>query len=179
MKNAILLHGTGGTPENFWFPWLKKHLEEKGYEVWVPQLPETDTPKLDVWVPYVLEHGKFSEETIIIGHSAGTPTILAVLEKLDIKIKQAILVAAYFEPVNAITQILQENYDWESIRAHAENTVIINSDNDPWKCDDKEGIRLFEKVGGTLILRHGEGHMGSDYFKQPYKEFPLLLKLID
>lgn len=179
MKNAILLHGTGGNPENFWFPWLKKNLEEKGYEVWVPQLPEADTPKLDVWVPYVVKHGKFSEETIIIGHSAGSPTILAVLEQLNRKIKQAILVAAYFEPVNVVTGILKESYDWEKIKAHAEDIVIINSDNDPWKCDDKEGVRLFEHVGGTLILRHGEGHMGSDMFNQPYKEFPLLLKLID
>lgn len=179
MKNAILLHGTGGTPDNFWFPWLKKHLEEKEYEVWIPQLPEADTPKVDTWVPYILENGKFTEETIIIGHSAGSPAILAVLEKLDVKIKQAILVAAYFEPINSVTGILKDSYDWEKIKAHVDDLIIMNSDNDPWKCDDKEGIRLFEKVGGTLIIRHGEGHMGSEMYGQPYKEHPLLLKLID
>ena len=178
MKNAILLHGTSGNPDNFWFPWLKKQLEIKGYEVWVPQLPEADTPKVDLWVPYVLKNGKFSEETIIIGHSAGSPTILALLEKLEIKIKQAIMVAAYFEPINAVTGILKQNYNWDLIKSHIEDLIIINSDNDPWKCDDKQGIRLFEKVGGTLILRHGEGHMGSEMYNQPYREFPLLLKLI-
>ncbi|MEK7577324.1 MAG: hypothetical protein AAB492_01730 [Patescibacteria group bacterium] len=30
-----------------------------------------------------------------------------------------------------------------------------------------------------MIIRHGEGHMGSDSFKQPYKEFPFLVKLIE
>ena len=32
---------------------------------------------------------------------------------------------------------------------------------------------------GKLIIMKGEGHMGSDKFRQPYKEFPFLLKLID
>jgi hypothetical protein len=33
------------------------------------------------------------------------------------------------------------------------------------------------KVGGKLIVMH-DGHMGSSYFNQPYKEFPLILSLI-
>lgn len=37
---------------------------------------------------------------------------------------------------------------------------------------------MFENLGGMLIINN-EGHMGSDTFKQPYKEFPLLLKLIE
>jgi hypothetical protein len=32
---------------------------------------------------------------------------------------------------------------------------------------------MFDHLGGTQIIKHGEGHMGSDTFKQPYKEFPL------
>lgn len=179
MKNAIILHGTAGTPEQFWFPWLRKQLEQKGYHVWVPQLPEADNPKKELWIPYILEHGKFTEETIIIGHSAGSPATLSLLEKLQVKVKQAILVAAYFEPVNIVTGILQETYDWEKIKLQAEDIIVINSDNDPWHCDDKQGIKLFHNLGGTLMLRHGEGHMGSDTYNQPYKEFPFLLRLIE
>ena len=40
-------------------------------------------------------------------------------------------------------------------------------------------IEMTYNLGGTLIIRHGEGHMGSSKFNQPYKEFPLLTKLID
>lgn len=178
MKNAIILHGTSGTPEQFWFPWLKKELEAKGYAVWVPQLPEADTPKKELWIPYILEHGRFTAETIIVGHSAGSPATLAVLEKLQLTIKQAILVAAYFEPVNAITGILQKTYDWQKIKSHVQDITVINSDNDPWHCDDQQGLRLFHHLGGTIILRHGEGHMGSEMYNQPYKEFPFLLQLI-
>jgi hypothetical protein len=43
MKNAIILHGTGCTPDSFWQPSIKAFLEKKGYSVWVPQLPDADT----------------------------------------------------------------------------------------------------------------------------------------
>lgn len=34
-KNAIILHGTKTKPNEFWFPWLKKVLLKKGFEVWL------------------------------------------------------------------------------------------------------------------------------------------------
>ena len=57
MKNAIILHGTGDTPESFWIPWLKKELEKAGYKVWSPQLPDRDNPSLNKWLPFLLENG--------------------------------------------------------------------------------------------------------------------------
>lgn len=57
--------------------------------------------------------------------------------------------------------------------------IFINSDNDPWGCNDKEGLYMWKHLGGTLILREGEGHMGSDSFHQPYIRFELLEKLLD
>ncbi len=74
--------------------------------------------------------------------------------------------------------ILQKKYDWNKIRENVKDIIFINSDNDPWGCDDKEGYYMFKNIGGTLVIRHGEGHMGSDKFNQPYKEFPLLESLL-
>ncbi|KKR31773.1 MAG: hypothetical protein UT64_C0051G0004 [Candidatus Falkowbacteria bacterium GW2011_GWF2_39_8] len=37
---------------------------------------------------------------------------------------------------------------------------------------------MFEQLGGMQIVLHGEGHMGSDKFNQPYKKFHLLEKLL-
>jgi hypothetical protein len=36
---------------------------------------------------------------------------------------------------------------------------------------------MFDKLGGTQIIRN-DGHFGSERFNQPYKEFPLLAKLV-
>lgn len=182
MKNVVILHGTGETKDSFWFPWLTKKLEEKGYTVSLPALPDTDYPDIKKWLPVALKE-TFTSETILIGHSAGGPLQLSVLENIDVKIKQAILVAGYARPKSDNPKpepILQDTYNWEKIRENVEDLIFINSDNDPWGCDDIEGRYMLDKIGkGKLIIMKGEGHMGSDSFKQPYKEFPFLLQVID
>lgn len=181
MKNAIIFHGSGCTPNSYWIPWLKKELEKKGYLVFVPQLPDAEVPDIKKWLPFALKNFHFNSETVLIGHSSGGPLILSVLESISVQLRQAILVAGFgrqIDPKNP-EPIIQEKYNWKKIQDNIRDIVFINSDNDPWKCDDKQGKFLFDCLGGTLIIRHGEGHMGSDRFKQPYKEFPLLLKLID
>ncbi len=181
MKEAVILHGTSETPESFWLPYAKRELEKKGYTVSIPQLPDADNPDLKNWLPAALKE-TYTERTVLIGHSAGCPLILSVLENIDVRIKQAILISGYARPKSDNPKpepILQDNYDWEKIRSHVEDIIFINSDNDPWGCDDIEGRYMLDNLGGTLIIKKGEGHMGSDTFKQPYKEFPFLIKLID
>ena len=181
MKNAIILHGTGGTPDSFWHPSIKEFLKNQGYQVWLPQLPETDNPTLEAQLPFVLQNGKFTEETILIGHSAGCPLILAILEQINIKIKKAVLIAGYCENTGVVQNQpnLKSSFGWKIIKQNVQEIIFINSDNDPWGCDHKQGQKMFEELGGTLIIRHGEGHMGSDKFNQPYRDFPLLKKILE
>ncbi len=181
MPNAIILHGTSCSPESFWYPWLKQELEQAGYAVWLPQLPDTDHPSLETWLPFVLEHGTFTPETVIVSHSAGCPLTLAVLERLQQPIAQAVLVAGYARrkgDQKAPEAILPEQYNWEVIQRNVKELICINSDNDPWGCTDEEGKFITDHVNGKLIVKLGEGHFGSDSYNQPYKQFPLLKELI-
>jgi predicted alpha/beta hydrolase family esterase len=182
MKNAKIFHGTGCTPDSYWFPYLKKELERRDYQVSVPQLPDTDFPDLKKWLPLALAQGVYDKDTVLIGHSAGGPLVLSVLETIKVPIRAAILVAGYARPKGEkkeAEKILQPSYDWGKIKGNVTDIYFINSDNDPWGCNDVEGRHMLDHIGGTLIIKHGEGHMGSDTFKQPYKEFPLLVKLIE
>lgn len=181
MKNAAIFHGTSGTPEHFWHPYLKQALEDRAYSVWVPQLPEADTPNITSWLPFALKGMSYTSETVLVGHSAGAPLILSILENLEHPIHLAILVAAFYKPLgnDSIDPIVQPSYDWEKIRYNSGHSIIINSDNDPWGCNAEMGSELFQKIGGDLIIRHGEGHMGSETYHQPYKTFPLLARLVD
>jgi uncharacterized protein len=114
-----------------------------------------------------------------VGHSAGAQLILSILENIDVQLKQAILVSAYAESLReSVEQESKRALDWKKIRQHVQDIVFINSDDDPWGCDDKQGRILFEKLGGTQIIRQGEGHMGSTTYNQAYKTFPLLAALI-
>lgn len=191
MKNAIVLHGSSCKPDSYWLPSIKNFLEKKGYNVWIPQLPDSAAPDLKKQLPIVLKDGNFNRESILIGHSSGCPLALSILDNIDIKISKAILVAGYARKLGkqkkpsfqklekAAEPILQEKYNWEKIKNNVEDITFINSDNDPWGCDDEEGRYMFNNLGGRLIILHGEGHMGSDYFNQPYKEFPLIEKLLE
>jgi len=178
MKNACIFHGSSSSPKHFWFPYVKTELEKIGYSVWIPQLPDANTPNLKTQLPFVLNK-EYDNDTVLIGHSAGCPLILSILENISTKVKMAILVGGFIDSeINVPKPILQDKYDWEKIKNNCEKFIFINSDNDPWGCDDKQGRKMFDNLGGELIIRHGEGHMGSESFNQPYKEFPLIVNLV-
>ncbi len=180
MKNAIILHGVSSNPEQFWFPYLKTELEKKGYDTWVPQLPEADNPQLAIQLPWLKKHAVLTLDTIIIAHSSGVPLTLALLETIETPIHQAILVSGFI--INKKPRpphiAKDEKYDWRKIRENAKHFVIINATNDPWGCNDEQGRKIFDHTGGLLVI-NTEGHMGSESFNQPYKKFPLLVKLVE
>jgi len=181
MKTAILLHGYGGSDTDyFWFADTKKFLESKGYEVWWPLLPNTDNPTLAETQDFVEQNmPAIDEETIIIGHSSACPLILHLMQFFKVKVKQVILVDGYYEAINdQSNKMLPESFDWEEIKKHAQEIILINSDNDPWGCTDQQARPVAEKLGAKFILAEGQGHMGSNTFNQPYKEFPLLKSLL-
>jgi hypothetical protein len=179
--NAIILHGTGDRNDGFWFPYVKNILENKGYDVWSPQMPNSEEPNLQDWLPFVLNNGKITEDTILIGHSKGAGLILSILENINIQVKQCILVSSYAQPLKASPGAPDSGaeFDWNKIRNKSKQITFINSDNDPWGCDDEQGRIMLNHLGGVLIIPHGEGHMGSTAHNQPYKEFPLLVKQLD
>lgn len=39
MNNVFIFHGTEGYPEENWFPWMKRELEQNGCSAFVPQFP--------------------------------------------------------------------------------------------------------------------------------------------
>ncbi len=100
MKNAMIFHGTGCNPNSFWQPYIKNKLIKLGYKVWIPHLPKPDKPDLKNWLPFVLKNKNFiiNKKTILIGHSAGSPFILSILENIKTKVDKAILVAGYLNP---------------------------------------------------------------------------------
>src|SRR3989338_7241510 len=83
MKRIFIVHGWDGYPEEGWFPWLKKELEAKGFEVQVPQLPQADAPRIYNWVPALTKTvGVPDKQTFFVGHSMGCQTIARYLETL-------------------------------------------------------------------------------------------------
>jgi len=178
-KQAIIFHGTDDNPDRYWYGWLGKELEKAGYKVEIPSNPEINKEPIAIFLPKVLKRHTFGKDTILVGHSAGGPLILSILEHIDTQIAKAVLVAGYSEHPDDQMQdpILQHTYDWDKIKQNAKEFVFINSINDPWNCDDKQGRIMFEHLGGTQVIRR-DGHFGSVTKGQDYNKFPLLKTLV-
>ncbi|MFI1994441.1 RBBP9/YdeN family alpha/beta hydrolase [Actinoplanes sp. NPDC020271] len=175
-RSAIIFHGTGGNPGVAWYPWLAGQLTKRGYAVEVPHHPEINVEPIATFLPTVLEQHRFDENTVLVGHSGGAALLLAVLEHLDVTVAQAILVAGYCtRPNDSQEPVLQADYDWDAIRGHVRDIYFINSRTDPYGCDERQGRAMFERLGGTQIVRD-DGHFGD--WNQPFDTFELVDRLI-
>lgn len=184
MKNAWLLHGTGGSDKDyFWFADTKNYFEENGYRVWWPLMPNTEKPELKESSQFVNDNmPPLDKETIIVAHSSACPLVSHILQDSDACVKQVILISGFYQSIDddgfSELMLQKEPYDWEAIKKAAKEIIMINSDNDPWGCDDKQARPVADKISAKFILAEGQGHMGSSSFSQPYREFSLLKELL-
>ena len=87
--NFIIIHGVYGNPEENWFPWLKKELEQNGSEVLVPKFPTPIGQSPESWLRIFSEfENKIDGNTVLIGHSLGAVFILRYLEQAKKKIQK-------------------------------------------------------------------------------------------
>ena len=199
--NYLIMHGSYGTPEENWFPWLEKELKLMRHEVILEQFPIDDwdrveeigqanieeyKPKqsIDSWEKYfvdeILPQIK-GDEIGFVGHSIAPIFMLHILSKYDIKIKTAIFVAPFFNLPDSpsVWQFYPVNktfysydFDFQSIKNKISNSYVIYGDNDPY-VPTKEPQLFAEKLGSEAHIVAGRGHCGGIF-----KEFPLLLDLI-
>lgn len=185
-KRVFIIHGWDGYPTEAWMPWLKKELEQRGFVVEAPNMPQPDEPTIETWVPKVAEViGEPDENTYVVGHSIGCRAILHYLESLDgKKVGGAILVAPGFrlenleeegEEVVAIAKPwLEAQLDFNKIRQATPNITAILSDNDPYNALDYNKQKLSE-LGAEIVVEHNKGHFSED---SGVKELPSALNAI-
>ena len=184
MKTAYLIHGWEGNPDNCWFPWLKKELEERGYKVFAPAMPDPDAPEINSWVQALQKTVEPDSETILIGHSIGCQTILRYLASLDpdVHIKGVFFVAGFVrlkgleseEEEEIARPWLDNPIDWEKVRQHVDKVVAIFSDNDEFI--DVDNAQTFkEKLDAKIIIEHDKGHFDDE---AGATELPSLLQQI-
>lgn len=165
MKRAVIVHCWDGTPNYCWYPMVKNKLKEKGFQVSVPEMPETDLPKLSLWLPKLQAViGQVDKNLFLIGHSAGCITIMRFLESLndDQKVGGIVFVAGFTDDLgfNELKNFFQTPLDFEKIKSKSDRFVAIHSDDDPY-VPLKFGDILKEKLGAKLIVMHQYGHFSG------------------
>jgi len=172
MKRVFIIHGWGGRPDEAWIPWLKKELEDRGYEAVVPAMPGSDEPRIETWIPFLSELvGQADLNTFFVGHSIGCQAILRFLETLPegAKIGGAVFVAGWYNLRNLETEEekriagpwVNTPRDDEKIRRTVNKAVAIFSDDDPFVLpENQESWR--DKVGAKIIMEHNKGHFNEE-----------------
>lgn len=166
MKRAVIVHCWGGYPNYCWYPQTKKELEAKGFQVDVPEMPDTENPKLSLWLPKLQETAPNPDEDLyLIGHSAGVITIMRYLEELDDsqKIGGVIFVAGFTDNLGfpELKNFFEEPIDFGKIKSKAKHFVAIASDNDPY-VSLKFGDVFKEKLGAKVIIKHDMKHFSGE-----------------
>ena len=165
MKKVYLIHGWGGDSKTLFFRWLIKNLEGKA-EVIAFDMPETDNPLIEKWVPYLQENIVLNDETYLVGHSVGCQAIMRYLEKLpgDKKVKCCIFVGGWLkltlnskEEERISKPWLETPINFNKVKQHCDNFIAIFSDNDEFA--PLENIELFKKnLNAKTILKKAQEH---------------------
>ena len=173
MNKVYIVHCWDGTKDDSWYPWLDKELTNENTTVYRFDMPNTENPKIEEWVPFLDSMVKdLDSNTYFVGHSIGCQTILRFLQSRDItNIGGILLVAPWLDLLpEAINE--PESYetakpwlttpiDFEKVKKFTSNINCIFSDNDYFvSLSQKEE---FEKLlNAKTIVVSNKGHISQE-----------------
>lgn len=189
MKRVFIIHGWDGSPDEPMLRWLRRQLEEKGFNVIAPEMPIPDTPDIEVWIEKLNRAVKNpNEETYFIGHSIGCQAILRYMEKLSLRVKMGgvIFIAPWIhlkpetfeneEAEEIAKPWLETPINFNRVKMRFKKMVCIFSDNDPFvPLSDKDIFK--EKLNSEIIVEHKKSHFAGE---DNIRELPVALnKLVE
>ncbi len=178
---ALIFHGTLGSPEGNWFPWLKSTLEKKGWDISVPRLPTPDQSP-EKWKQALEKQVETPKDTdIIIAHSSGVTFTLHLLEEGFIRPKKVIFISGLidnigneeYDALNA--PFIDKEFNWETIQKNCHEIIILHGDNDPY-VPTEQAEKIAKNLNIPLQIIKNGGHLNTE---AGYTEFPEILEYLN
>mgnify|MGYP000866173469 CR=1 FL=1 len=175
---AVILHGTGGSPDENWFPWLKKELEASGVEVFVPRLPVGVEQNLENWNKAFTEQIPFEldGDTILIGHSNGAAFMLSLLNQHRKEpLLSSVFVSGFYQNLGGefeqfVKSFIDIDFDWSLIRKNAGKVLQLHGTDDPY-VPMNSAEELSRLLGSEVVKIDEGGHLNA---AAGFLEFPEL-----
>ena len=172
MKKVYLIHCWAGTTSDGWYPWLKSELENYNIELIMEDMPDTEAPKINAWIPKLDSIvSNLDEDTYFIGHSIGCQTIMRYLETKDItKIGGILFVAPWLDLLSialeddgdeVAAEWINTPINFEKIKQFTNNITAIFS-NDDYFVDPKQAEIFEEKLATKTIMVENQGHISAE-----------------
>ena len=178
-ENYVIIHGSFGSKDGNWFPWLKEQLEKNNKKVLIPQMPVgVGNQNFENW-SNVLNKLDINENTVIIAHSIAPIFVCKYLITNQIKVKKLIFVCGFnnylgidsdFDAVNEPMFI--DNFD--DVKKYCKDIVCYYSDNDPYVKYDVEKAFADKLTDKQYVIKNG-GHINAE---TGYTKFEEILKEI-
>lgn len=191
MRNIFIIHGSYGSPQGNWFPWLKKELSKLGHRVLVPQFPIPPIDKhdsfysghkLSEWIETLNDYDRYiNSDTIFVAHSRGCVFTYHYLAKIKQSISATFLVAPWINFIwypkgyKKIDSFHKTPFDWGQIRRGSRYFELYQSTNDDTPIS--EGKEIAKYLKAKLMIVKNAGHFNTTSDKK-YVKFPDLLKNI-
>lgn len=183
--NIFIIHGAYGHPEENWFGWLKRELNQLNIDCCVPHFPTPDGQNLEAWLDLfnTAYNHLINEKTIMIGHSLGAVFTLKWLEQTKNKISTVILAGAFlgkigiekFDRINE--SFFSKSFDWEHIRNKSNQFFFYHGSNDPyvpqWHVDF-----IARHLNAIQIIIANAGHLNAAAGYSQFKQLLIHLKQI-
>lgn len=174
MKRAVFLHGTGGSPNDHWWPWLGNQFERAGYEVWAPELPGSTQPSAERYWKLLGSAGWDFKDNVLVGHSSGATSVLNLLARAGFpRAKAAVLVGVFLnerltrgsadfaDNDQFIDLFPAKGFDLQALKERAERFYFVHGDDDPY-CAYEDTKGAVAEVDGELITVASGGHLSGD-----------------
>lgn len=179
MDQYLIIHGSFGSKDGNWFPWLKSKLENMNKEVTVPQMPVgVGNQNFENWSK-VLDQFNINENTTIIAHSIAPVFVCKYLIMNKIKVKKLICVCGFNQYLGISDEFDVVNKPMfidhiETVKKYCNNIICYYSDNDPYVKFEAEKQFADLISDQQYIIKHG-GHINAE---SGYTKFEEILKSV-
>ncbi|MCA9356107.1 alpha/beta hydrolase [Candidatus Nomurabacteria bacterium] len=191
MKKVYIIHGWEANPNQHWLPWLGRELQDKGFEIFIPEMPNTEEPDIDSWVERLKELvGTPDQNTYFVGHSIGCQTIMRYLESLPerSKIGGIVFVAGWFYLENLESPEVEKiaepwlniPIDTDKVKGVCSRINVLLSDDDYFGCIEKNKLAFEQRLNAKVDIYHNYGHFCEDDGKFELPEaLEAVLKIVE
>lgn len=193
----LILHGTFGSKDGNWFPWLEGELVKLKQDVLNPQMPvdnyelaAAEFKKTGTYIPKNQTLANWlaafqtdilpwigKESVCVVAHSLSPAFMLSAITEYDLHVDTALFVAPFlqnlgidiYDEINS--NFYAKDFDFEAIKKRITNSYALCSTTDPYVSLDI-AKNFAQLVGCNQILIKDADHMGS-----ALTTFPLVLEL--
>ena len=175
----MIQHGSFGSPESNWFPWLKAKVTAKRHKCLTPRLiTNKNKQNLSAWLSeFQHQVPQLNKRTILVGHSIACAFFISMLEQRKTPVKASFLVSGFlknpggdpvYEKVNRTFLNLRHN--WKLIRNLCGKIYQYGANDDPYVPYAKQK-ELADNLHVKIKVINQGGHLNSE---SGFTKFPQL-----